>query len=107
MSNVIEQLSGIMEFAQVNEFLEDDNVEKALLKLTSILGKQDINPTLIARHVVECEALAATFAIKAKYYMTIGKGEPEASVRKNLYMTLKEQFHELAGSLKYMVRAQV
>ena len=61
---------------------------------------------LVARQVVQCDALATAYALKAKYYMTIGKDEPNANVKKNFYMTMREEFHKLADSLKYLVRAQ-
>lgn len=105
-NNPITQMSDIMEFVQVNEFLEDEAVERSLLKLASVLAKPEINPVHVARHVVECDALATTFAIKAKYYMTIGKDTPDSSIKKNFYMTLREEMHALANSLKIMVRAQ-
>ena len=107
MSDTFSQLSDIIELVEVNDFLDDPNVEKSLLKLTSILARPEINPTNVAKHIVECEALAALFAIKAKYYMTIGKGEADSTAKKNFYMTLREQMHELGASLKYLVRAQV
>ena len=41
MSNdTFEQLSGIMELYQINEYMADDEVEKGLLKLVIILTKQ-------------------------------------------------------------------
>lgn len=104
MSNVFEQMSDIMELGEVNDFMDDPHVEKALLKLTSILGKQDINPIHVAKHVVECEALSALFAVKAKYYMSIGKDQPNYREKKGFYFTLHEAFHELAASLKYLAK---
>lgn len=107
MSNdTFEQLSGIMELYQINEYMADDEVERGLLKLASILTKPEVNPMHVARHVVQCDALATAYALKAKYYMTIGKDEPNANVKKNFYMTMREEFHKLADSLKYLVRAQ-
>lgn len=104
--DTFKQLSGIMELYEINDFMQDEEVEKGLLKLVSILTKPDINPVHVARHVVACDALATLYAMKAKYYMTIGKDQPDANIKKNLYMTLREEFHKLADSLKYMVRAQ-
>ena len=103
----IELISDIMEFNEINEFLEDEHVEKALLKLASILGQPTINPNHVARHVVECEALSVTFGLKGKYYMTIGKDEPNSKEKKNYYFSMKEYFHDLAASLKYVVKTSV
>lgn len=105
--SAIDQLNGIMELAALNDEYADPDIERALLKIVSILGNPEINTAKIARHVIECDALATLFALKAKYYMTLGKDEPDARDKKNLYMTLREEFHALAASLKYMVRAQV
>lgn len=108
-NGVFDHLSGIMELQELNDFVEDEHVERALLKLTSILARPEINTANIARHVVECDALATMFALKAKYYMTIGKDDPDTKTardRKNFYMTMREEFHMLSNSLKIMVRAQ-
>jgi hypothetical protein len=110
MADAIEKLNDIAELVGLNDAYDDPDIERALLKLVSILGNPEINTAKIARHVIECDALATLFALKAKYYMTIGKDDPDektAREKKNLYMTLREEFHALAASLKYMVRAQV
>ena len=105
--NAVEKLSDIIELYRMNEFMDDAEVERGLLKLASILQRSDVHPTKVARHVVECDSLATLYAIKAKYYMTIGKDEPGAREKKNFYMTMREEFHTLAGSLKYLVRSQI
>jgi hypothetical protein len=105
--SIIRQLNDIIEFNEINEFLQDPDVEKGLLKLVSILNKPEINAQHVARHVVECQALSAAYGIKAKYYMDIGKEQEDYRSKKNLYMTMKESFHELAGALKYLVKASI
>lgn len=104
MSNVFEQMSGIMELQQTTEFMEDEHVEKALLKLTNILAAPDISPIKVGKHIVEIEALSSLFAIKAKYYQTLGKDQPGQAHKKNMYYTLHEAFHDLAASLKYLAK---
>lgn len=109
MSSAIEKLSDIMELNAIDEYMDDPKVTAGLLKLASILAKPEINPHNVARHVVECQALASHYALKGKYYMTIGKDDPDsntARTKKNIYMTLREEFTALSGSLKYLVRAQ-
>lgn len=102
--NILETVSDAYELNEVNNFLQDERVEKALLKLTSILANPELNPLKVAKHIVECQALSAEFAIKATYYMGIGKNEPMAREKKNLYMTLKENFSEIAAALKYIAK---
>lgn len=103
----IEKLSDIMEFREMNDFMDDREVERGLLKLVSILAKPDINPVHVAKHIVDCDALATAYAIKAKYYMSIGKDEPDARDKKNFCLTMREEFHTLSASLKYLVRANI
>lgn len=85
--------------------MNDEQVTNALNKLTGVLANPDVSPVKIARHIVQCQALSSYFAIKARYYMGIGKGEPDAAARKNFYMTLKESFGELSNALKYINKA--
>lgn len=103
--NPLESISMIYEFNETAEFMDDENISRALEKLVKMLANPDMSGVRVARHIVECQALSASFAIKAKYYMGIGKNEPDASQKKNIYMTMKESFHELAQSLKYIERA--
>lgn len=103
--NPLEKISGIYEFNEVTDFMDDENVERALLKLTTMLANPDMSGVKVARHIVECQALSASFAVKARFYMGIGKNEDNASHKKNVYMTMKEAFSELAAALKYIERA--
>jgi len=103
--NPLQIISDIAEFAKIQEFMEDENVDRALVKLTRILSNRDIPGIQIARQIVDCQALSAYFGIQARYYMGIGKNEPDHANKKNIYMTLKEAFNDLAQALKYIERA--
>ena len=105
--NAFEQMSDIMEIQAIHEELNDPDVDRALLKLASILQNPEINPARVSRHIVECDALAMRFALKAKYYMSLGKDEENYRVKKEFYHTLREEMHRLADSLKYLVRSQL
>ena len=110
LDSSIEQISDIMdykEFQEINDFMDDPNVEKGLLKLTSILSKPEINPSHVSRHVVECEALSVAYGLKARYYMQMGKDQPNSKEKKAYYMAMKEYFHNLAASLKYVVKTSI
>lgn len=103
--NPMRIVSDIAEFAKIQEFMEDENVDRALIKLTKILSNRDIPGIQIAKQIVDCQALSAYFGIQARYYMGIGKAEPDHANKKNIYMTLKDSFNELAQALKYIERA--
>lgn len=105
--NPLQKMSDIMELNDINDFMADEEVEKGLLKLTSILANPDANVSHIARHIVQCQALSTLYALKGKYYMTIGKGKPDSQQKKNFYLTMREEFRLLADSLKYLVKSQI
>lgn len=103
--NPLEKISDIYEFNETADFMEDENISRALEKLTKMLANPEMSGVKVARHIVECQALSASFAVKGRYYMGIGKNDPDASIKKNTYMTMKESFAELANALKYIERA--
>lgn len=103
--NPLKIVSDIYEFAQLQEFMDDPSVDRALIKLTKILADQEIPAMKVAKQIVECQALSAGFGVKARYYMGIGKAEPDSAAKKNVYMTLKDSFNELSQALKYVEKA--
>lgn len=103
--NPLTVVSQIYEFNEVEEFMQDPDISKALKKLTGVLAKPDLPGIKIAKEIVHCQALSAEFGIKARFYMGIGKNEPNAAHKKNIYMTLKDSFSELAAALKYIEKA--
>lgn len=100
--NPLRTVSDSFELNKINDFMKDEQVNNALLKLTTVLANPDLQPAKISKHIVQCQAMSAYFAMKATFYMGIGKDEPDAAKKKNVYFTMKEQFDKLAQSLKYV-----
>lgn len=94
-------LQEISEFDVIASELKDKDVDSLLDTIIGLLANQDQFGSKAPMVVVKLEALAAKFAILARYYTTIDKSDP---VKKNLYYTLSEQAHQLAAAMKYVVR---
>ena len=100
-----EVISMVYELKEINEFLDDDNVERALDLLINIMyAKGSVPYEKVPNAIVELQALATKFAISATYYQTVGRDGTNESHKKNIYYTLKDAFTKLADNLKYLVK---
>lgn len=100
-----EVISMIYELREINNFLDDDQVERALDLLINLLySRGEVPYEKVPLVIVELQALATKFAVSATYYQTIGKDGSEESHKKAIYYTLKDAFTKLADNLKYLVR---
>jgi len=102
----MELVSSVTEFNDLHDFMEDDQLDRALhLVVKLYMEKGRMNPTTAAALIVELQALATKFALLGTYYMTIGKKGAEEIHKKNVYMTLKDSITKLVDSLKYVSKA--
>lgn len=99
-----EKIISVYELNKINEELEDPEVTKVLVKITQIIA--DPNKSLKNAQVMipGLEALAFSFNLKSKYYMLVGKGEPKASLKKNLYASLAKSTSDLVAAIKYVLK---
>jgi hypothetical protein len=95
--NLIEELH---EFNSINNFMEDDEVLKALGYVRRLIAKPDVPAIHAPILVTQLEALSANFGILATYYTTLEKN-PQ---RKNMYYTLRDKIKDLADAVKYLSR---
>lgn len=104
--NALELVSQVTELNDLHEFMEDDELDRALhcvIKLYMEKGK--LNPVQASALIVELQALATKFALLGTYYMTIGKKGTVETHKKNVYFTLKDSITKLVDSLKYVSKA--
>lgn len=102
----MELVSTVTEFNDLHEFMEDEQLDRALhLVVKLYMEKGRMNPAQAAAVIVELQALATKFALLGTYYMTIGKKGAEETHKKNVYMTLKDSITKLVDSLKYVSKA--
>lgn len=101
----LELVSTITEFNDLHDFMQDQQLDRALYLVVKIIVRQaDIPREKIPAVIVELQALATKFALLATYYATIGKdGTPEMH-KKNIYNTARDAIGKLVDSLKYRVK---
>jgi|SRR5674476_210044 len=98
-------ISEITEFNEISDYMQDDQLDRAMALTIKILTEkgrmpQERLPAIIA----ELQALATVFALKATFYMTVGKGGSEESKKKNVYYTAKDSITKLVDALKFAAR---
>lgn len=100
--SILEWVSDITEFNETSKHMKDPVIDEALALVVKLSVKNNVPAKAVAPLVVKLEALAAICAVKAKYLITWGKAEPDASMRKNNYMTMEKALHELANAVKHL-----
>ncbi|QLF83339.1 hypothetical protein SEA_NICEHOUSE_95 [Rhodococcus phage NiceHouse] len=97
-------LSSVTELSKTAEQLEDPDVNLALAWIIHIMAKPDVPANRATPIINFFAASSAKFKMQAKYYMLVGKGENNAAMKKNLYMSLSEETEKVAQALKYTTR---
>lgn len=104
--NAMELVSTVTEFNDLHEFMEDEQLDRAMHLVVKLYNEKGrLTPATAAALIVELQALSTKFALMATYYMTIGKKGTEEAHKKNVYMTLKDSISKLVDSLKYVSKA--
>ena len=101
--NVLETISEITELNDMSDYMQDEQLDRALHLVVKILFEKGAVPAHKAPAIItELQALATVFAMKATYYATIGKAGSEESKKKNIYFTAKEAINKLCDAMKYL-----
>ena len=99
----VEMISQITELNDISEYMQDEQLDRALHLVIKILFEKGRIPADKAPAVItELQALATVFSLKATYYATIGKSGSEEAKKKNVYFTAKESIGKLCDALKYL-----
>ncbi|AYB70927.1 hypothetical protein SEA_YABOI_90 [Streptomyces phage Yaboi] len=103
-------ISRISEFQEIHEFMEDEDLDKALHYVIKLMMKPDVqNPLKAQQLIIQLQAFAAKFAMLATIYSTIKKdraGTPNNN-KKNIYYTAAAELDKVVQSLKYSFKTQV
>ncbi len=102
----VSAVSEIQDFIDLHEVVEDEALQEALDIALKCISKPDI-PLAYARKVmIQMQGYAFTFKMQGLVYMQIHKGSAatKENIKKNAYMYASEQAHELAQTLKYLVK---
>lgn len=105
--NPIETISVITQFNDLTDFMQDEELDRALELAIKCIAEPDVAATKAPRLIVELQAISFKFAIKAVEYATIKKDRAgtDANHRKNIYYSTKEALDRLVDALKYAARA--
>ena len=105
--STVDKISDVAELNEMSEFLQDENVDRAISLLIRVLFEKGRIPSQQVKPIlVELQGLSALFALKATYFATIGRSGSIESQKKNIYMTLKEHIGKLVDALKYIARVE-
>jgi hypothetical protein len=104
--NPLELISQITEFNDLHEFMNDEQMDRALHLVIKLIMKPDIPVSHATRLIVELQAMSAKFAVLAAYYATIAKDRAGTANnhKKNIYYSTKEAIDKLVDSLKYTAK---
>ncbi|WNN94657.1 hypothetical protein SEA_PHREDRICK_70 [Streptomyces phage Phredrick] len=105
--NPLETVSALTEFNDLTEFMQDDQLDRALELAIRCIAQPDIAAVKAPRLIVELQAISFKFAVKAVEYATIKKDRAgtDNNHRKNVYYSTKEALDRLVDALKYAARA--
>lgn len=102
----LEYLSTIQDLVDMNDFMQDAQFEAALELVVKCTAKPDMPPAVAKRAIVQMQSWAFIFKMKGQKYMTIDKGKAgsDENHKKNVYFSVSEQCHDMAQSLKYLLK---
>jgi hypothetical protein len=105
--NPLETISVITQFNDLTEFMQDEQLDRALELAIKCIAEPDVAATKAPRLIVELQAISFKFAIKAVEYATIKKDRAGTTNnhKKNIYYSTKEALDRLVDALKYAARA--
>jgi hypothetical protein len=105
--NPLETVSVLTEFNDLTEFMQDEQLDRALELAIKCIAQPDIAAVKAPRLIVELQAISFKFAVKAVEYATIKKDRAgtDNNHRKNVYYSTKEALDRLVDALKYAARA--
>lgn len=100
--SLIEKVSGVTEFNDLSEYMNDPDLDMALGYVVKLIAKPDIPPSTVAKVIVQLQALSTKFAIQGRVYESFGTKEDRA--KKDVYKSVNHHLNELVAALKYYMR---
>jgi hypothetical protein len=101
MDNTVDLLNSINEFNEISEFMNDEELTKALVAVAKLIANPDVPPAKATLLIVQLQSYATKFAMLASWYSHVKKDE---RARKNIYYSAKDTMERLVDALKYTVR---
>jgi hypothetical protein len=101
MDNTVDLLNSINEFNEISEFMNDEELTKALVAVAKLIANPDVPPAKATLLIVQLQSYATKFAMLASWYSHVKKDE---RAKKNIYYSAKDTMERLVDALKYTVR---
>jgi hypothetical protein len=101
MDNTVDLLNSINQFNEISEFMNDEELTKALVAVAKLIANPDVPPAKATLLIVQLQAYATKFAMLASWYSHVKKDE---RAKKNIYYSAKDTTERLVDALKYTVR---
>ena len=101
MDNTVDLLNSINEFNEISEFMNDEELTKALVAVAKLIANPDVPPAKATLLIVQLQSYATKFAMLASWYSHVKKDE---RAKKNIYYSAKDTMERLVDALKYAVR---
>jgi len=103
---MLEYVSQVTELNEISKYLQDDTLDEAMdFIIKTVMNQKDIPPTQIPKLIWKVSGISGVLKMKAKYYMLFGKEDPEASRKKNVFLTCAEALDKIVDSMKYMAKS--
>lgn len=104
--NSLELISTITEFNDLHEFMQDEQLDRAMAIVVKLLMNPDVPAAKAPHLIIELQAMSTKFSILASVYATIAKDKAGTANnnKKNVYYSAKESIDKLVDALKYVVR---
>lgn len=106
MSKSIEYISHLQDLMDLHEFMDNEELTEAMGLAVKCIAKPDIPPADVRNALVKMQGFAFQFRMQATVYTYIHTGRtgtPE-NVKKNIYFAASEQCHNMAQTLKYLLK---
>lgn len=105
--STLELISQITEFNDLHEYLQDEQLDKALAIVVKLIMNPDVPSAKAPMLIIELQAISAKLAILASYYTTVARDKTGTlnNNKKNLYYSCKEAIDRLVDALKYSARS--
>lgn len=106
MADTLEHISKLQDLLDLAEFMHDEDLAEAMNLAVKCVAKPDMPPSVARSALLKMQGLAFQFRMQAATYTYIHKGKAgtDENVKKNVYFAASEQCHELAQTLKYLVK---
>lgn len=105
--NKLQLISKITEFNDIHEFMEDEQLDKAMeLVVKLIMTEGKIPAEKAVPLIIELQSLSTKFALASAQYATFDAGAARSknAHKKNVYYSTKEAINKLVDALKFSVK---